>query len=221
MGLTLKSYLIVIVRYYSDRTFEMSKFTWLPDAIFAAAKRLTRFTWTKTLSSTNCWSVFENQRAVCEKYDLQYIHVIWVLLVMYDRTSILTNIDDSSDARCADWYGQMAKFNVDYYFHVLVEHVWHYRNHVIKYLSSIYQLSINLSINSYHQLPLPVLTYLLMVVLDMIKNILQWSFCEFSQPMRNDVAIYRRLPMAGCMQNMISGVATNKVNPEFNESLYY
>ena len=40
--------------------------------------------------------------------DFQYIHVIWDLLVIYDRTSMLTNIDVSCNARCANCCGQTA-----------------------------------------------------------------------------------------------------------------
>ena len=43
--------------------------------------------------------------------DFQYIHVIWVFLVIYDRTSMLTNIDVSCNARCAiDAAKRLTKF---------------------------------------------------------------------------------------------------------------
>ena len=38
----------------------------------------------------------------------QYIDVTWLLLVIYDRTGMLTNINNSSDTRCANCCGQIA-----------------------------------------------------------------------------------------------------------------
>ena len=54
------------------------------------------------------WSIFEKYRAVLGEDDFQYIHVIWDLLVIYERASMLTNIDVSCSARCWIGCGQMA-----------------------------------------------------------------------------------------------------------------
>ena len=68
----------------------------------------------------------KNNEPFLGKGDFQFIHVIWVL-VIYDRTSMLTNFDVSCDAKCAICCGKMAdkvhlKGNIVYYH--MVKYLW-------------------------------------------------------------------------------------------------